>query len=143
MVNGFPAERLAAKGLAPFQGPALLAYNDAVFSEADFKSISNIGDSVKRDQKGKTGRFGVGFNVQTSPTLTCMLFMCMLPRALMITPGCGCRHATTLQTCPRSFQVGKAKNTGPRSLACLACKPRSQCQLLACRFPAGHIRPTL
>ena len=56
------ADTLAASGLAPFQGPALLAFNDAEFSEADFASISNIGNSVKRDQKGKTGRFGVGFN---------------------------------------------------------------------------------
>ena len=56
------AGSLAAPGLAQFQGPALLAFNDAVFSEADFQSISNIGNSMKRDQKGKTGRFGVGFN---------------------------------------------------------------------------------
>lgn len=56
------ADLLAAKGLAPFQGPALLAFNDAVFSEADFASISSIGSGVKREQKGKTGRFGVGFN---------------------------------------------------------------------------------
>lgn len=44
------------------QGPALYAYNDSEFDEADFESISNIGDSVKRGKAGKTGRFGVGFN---------------------------------------------------------------------------------
>ncbi len=43
---------------AAFQGPALLAYNDAVFTEDDFQSISRVGDSVKREQVGKTGRFG-------------------------------------------------------------------------------------
>jgi len=32
------------------QGAALLVYNDGVFSEADFKSISHIGDSGKREQ---------------------------------------------------------------------------------------------
>jgi sacsin len=37
-------------------------YNDSVFSEADFTSISRIGDSVKREEAGKTGRFGIGFN---------------------------------------------------------------------------------
>jgi len=37
------------------QGPALLVRNDAVFSEADFQSISRVGDSVKRGQAGKTG----------------------------------------------------------------------------------------
>lgn len=41
--------------MAPLQGPALLVHNDAVFSEGDFRSISNIGDSIKRAQDGKTG----------------------------------------------------------------------------------------
>jgi sacsin len=49
---------LAFAAAAAFQGAALLAYNDAVFTEADFKSISTIGDSVKKEQVGKTGRFG-------------------------------------------------------------------------------------
>lgn len=43
-------------------GPALLAYNNASFSENDFTSISRIGDSQKKDEGGKTGRFGIGFN---------------------------------------------------------------------------------
>ena len=51
-------ESLAFAEGAPFQGAALLAFNDAQFSDADFASISRIGDSVKRDQAGKTGRFG-------------------------------------------------------------------------------------
>jgi sacsin len=53
---------LAYEKLAPFQGPALLVFNNSTFREADFESISRIGDSVKREQVGKTGRFGVGFN---------------------------------------------------------------------------------
>ena len=44
--------------MAAFQGPALLAFNDAAFSAADLESISRIGDSVKRQETGKTGRFG-------------------------------------------------------------------------------------
>ena len=45
------------------KGPSLLAYNSAKFSEVDFKSIQQIGDSLKKDAKGtKTGRFGVGVN---------------------------------------------------------------------------------
>lgn len=57
------AGSLAAENLASFQGPALLAYNDGkAFSEEDYASISSLGNSVKKDQKGKTGRFGVGFN---------------------------------------------------------------------------------
>ena len=53
---------LAYAKLAGFQGASLLVHNDSVFRESDFESISRIGDSVKRTQVGKTGRFGVGFN---------------------------------------------------------------------------------
>lgn len=57
------AGSLAADSLASFQGPALLSYNDGkVFSEEDYASISSLGNSVKKSEKGKTGRFGVGFN---------------------------------------------------------------------------------
>lgn len=55
-------ESLLSDKLAEWQGPALLAYNDAVFSEEDFVSISRIGGSGKHGQAWKTGRFGVGFN---------------------------------------------------------------------------------
>eukprot|EP00878_Enallax_costatus_P015942 GHUV01016715.1.p1 GENE.GHUV01016715.1~~GHUV01016715.1.p1 ORF type:complete len:293 (+),score=81.32 GHUV01016715.1:362-1240(+) len=60
--NTYPAGSILSPQMAQFQGPALLAYNDGVFSEKDFQSISRIGDSKKREQIGKTGRFGVGFN---------------------------------------------------------------------------------
>jgi sacsin len=56
------ASTLAYEKLAAFQGPALCVFNDGVFRESDFESISRIGDSVKREEAGKTGRFGVGFN---------------------------------------------------------------------------------
>ncbi|KAL5993451.1 hypothetical protein ACLOJK_014376 [Asimina triloba] len=56
------AESLLSDRLAEWQGPALLAYNNAVFTEDDFVSISRIGDSKKQGQAWKTGRFGVGFN---------------------------------------------------------------------------------
>ncbi len=55
--------------MAPFQGPALLAYNDGVFSERDLQSISRIGDSKKKEEEGKTGRFGVG--EQRGPARVC------------------------------------------------------------------------
>lgn len=50
---------LVSPTLQPFQGPALLSYNNAQFTEADFESISRIGDSGKRGAAAKTGRFGV------------------------------------------------------------------------------------
>ncbi|XVF66987.1 hypothetical protein PTKIN_Ptkin10aG0083900 [Pterospermum kingtungense] len=56
------ADSLLSDSLAQWQGPSLLAYNDAVFTEEDFVSISRIGGSTKHGQSWKTGRFGVGFN---------------------------------------------------------------------------------
>ena len=56
--RGSSAGSILSPQMAQFQGPALLAYNDGVFSEKDFESISRIGDSKKREQIGKTGRFG-------------------------------------------------------------------------------------
>lgn len=53
---------LLSDSLAQWQGPSLLAYNDAVFTEEDFVSISRIGGSGKHGQAWKTGRFGYNFD---------------------------------------------------------------------------------
>ncbi|XP_031371785.1 sacsin isoform X1 [Punica granatum] len=57
-----PSHSLLSPSLSHFQGPSLLAFNDAVFTDDDFISISRIGGSTKHSQASKTGRFGVGFN---------------------------------------------------------------------------------
>ena len=49
------------KGLEKFQGPALLSWNNAVFSDDDWKSISKIYQSTKEEEPLKVGRFGLGF----------------------------------------------------------------------------------
>jgi sacsin len=41
---------------------ALYAYNSGVFEEKDFESIRRLGSSRKKNELGKTGRFGIGFN---------------------------------------------------------------------------------
>ncbi|KAL0308619.1 UNVERIFIED_CONTAM: Sacsin [Sesamum radiatum] len=51
-------DSLLSDSVAQWQGPALLAYNDAVFTEEDFVSISRIGGSSKHAKPWKTGRFG-------------------------------------------------------------------------------------
>lgn len=56
------SDSLLSPELAKWQGPALLAFNNAEFTEEDFVSISRIGGSNKHGQAWKTGRFGVGFN---------------------------------------------------------------------------------
>jgi len=48
--------------LQPFQGPSILCYNNSVFTEKDFHSIQSIGDSGKKLDVRKAGRFGLGFN---------------------------------------------------------------------------------
>jgi sacsin len=48
--------------LAEWQGPALVAWNDAVFSPADFHNIARIGQDSKIDRPAAAGRFGLGFN---------------------------------------------------------------------------------
>jgi sacsin len=48
--------------VAEYQGPSLLAYNNATFSEQDFTSLSRIGDSCKQNDGSTTGKFGRGFN---------------------------------------------------------------------------------
>ena len=56
-----PKESLIAEELKEWQGPALIAYNNATFSDEDFKSICTVAAETKRKDPLKTGRFGVGF----------------------------------------------------------------------------------
>ena len=71
------------EGTAAFQGPAIVTYNDAVFSDDDLDSIQNVGGShkVKEDGRSKTGRFGIGFNacyhVTDVPALLTRHFLCL------------------------------------------------------------------
>jgi sacsin len=43
------------------QAPALIFYNDAKFTDADWDGIKAIYSSVKKDNPLKIGRFGLGF----------------------------------------------------------------------------------
>ena len=44
------------------QGPALWAYNDATFTDADFQNITRLGSASKSRDREKIGKFGLGFN---------------------------------------------------------------------------------
>ena len=54
-------DELWLPGLKKFQGPALLSWNDAEFSDEDWGSISKIHQSLKDKDPMKVGRFGLGF----------------------------------------------------------------------------------
>ncbi|KAI0313563.1 hypothetical protein OF83DRAFT_1175566 [Amylostereum chailletii] len=52
---------LLTKEMAQFQSsPALVIYNDAVFTDDDFRGIRRVGEGSKRSKSGKIGRFGLG-----------------------------------------------------------------------------------
>ena len=60
--------------LKPFFGPALLQYDDAMFKEKDFRSLSEPGNSCKKMDPTSTGKFGLGFNsVYHITDLPCLL----------------------------------------------------------------------
>jgi hypothetical protein len=46
--------------LAEFQGPALVAHNNSVFTEKDWKGIRKVGLGGKSDNPNTIGRFGLG-----------------------------------------------------------------------------------
>ena len=60
--SSHPDSPVLVDGLSEYQGPALLAYNDALFSKKDFQSLTSLGDSQKIQDKAATGKFGLGFS---------------------------------------------------------------------------------
>ena len=56
-------DRLFSEKWEPLQGPALLVYNNACFTEEDIKGIQNLGEGNKLMDPARTGQYGVGFNV--------------------------------------------------------------------------------
>ena len=47
--------------LARFQGPALIAWNNAKFEKEDWENIGRLDQSSKETEVLKVGRFGIGF----------------------------------------------------------------------------------
>ncbi|KAL9125304.1 MAG: hypothetical protein Q9217_005473 [Psora testacea] len=56
----FATQSLLTPDLKSLQGPALMVYNDSVFSETDFAGFKEIGQGGKRDDATTTGMFGRG-----------------------------------------------------------------------------------
>jgi hypothetical protein len=84
--------------IRPLLGPALLIANDAIFTDKNFDEIKEIGDSGKRLDWGKTGRFGVGFNTAYNLTdhpsfLSRRWLVCLDPHGSAVAkPGQGGRQ---------------------------------------------------
>ena len=57
------SESLISKEWKALQGPALLVWNDSVFSEHDLEGIQALGLGNKRSNSAAIGQYGIGFNV--------------------------------------------------------------------------------
>lgn len=55
-------EKVYGGEMASLQGPALLSFNDSIFTERDFTGLFNFGRGSKKFDPTKTGKFGLGFN---------------------------------------------------------------------------------
>ncbi|KAJ7471857.1 hypothetical protein FB451DRAFT_1251196 [Mycena latifolia] len=53
--------KLVDPKLATTQGPSLLAYNDALFSDDDWDALQSIHRSSKKTDTSKIGKYGIGF----------------------------------------------------------------------------------
>ena len=51
---------LISPNMSQLQGPALLLYNNAIFTDADFKGIRRVGLGGKQDSSDSIGQFGLG-----------------------------------------------------------------------------------
>ena len=55
-------ERLLSNEWSDLQGPALLVWNDSVFTEEDLEGIQHLGLGSKRSDSETIGQYGIGFN---------------------------------------------------------------------------------
>ena len=56
------SEHLLSDTWKDLQGPALLVWNDSVFSDSDLKGIQRLGLGSKRSDSETIGQYGIGFN---------------------------------------------------------------------------------
>ncbi|KAF9121250.1 hypothetical protein BG015_005875, partial [Linnemannia schmuckeri] len=60
--QNYDKTKLLSEQMAAWQGPALVFYNDAKFSEENFSALCKLGVGNKREDTSKIGRHGLGFN---------------------------------------------------------------------------------
>ena len=77
-----PTDDVMFPNFKPYQGPALYAWNSAVFKSNDWRSLGKIGQSSKEVDVLKVGRLGLGF--QTVFHITGMHVCAVISRGLCI-----------------------------------------------------------
>ncbi|KAF9082916.1 hypothetical protein BGX23_011960, partial [Mortierella sp. AD031] len=60
--KSYGTTKVLSKEMEAWQGPALIFYNDAEFSEESFSALCKLGAGNKRHDISKIGRHGLGFN---------------------------------------------------------------------------------
>ena len=79
------------------QGPALLVWNDSIFSEKDYEGIQSLGMGSKRECESTIGHYGIGFNAVYHLT-DCPSFisggesLCIFDPHCQYTPRASSRH---------------------------------------------------
>lgn len=59
--DGHDKDNTMFKNFSQYQGPALYAWNNAVFKKDDWLALAKIDRSSKKNDVLKVGRFGLGF----------------------------------------------------------------------------------
>ncbi|XP_065548018.1 sacsin-like [Lathamus discolor] len=100
---------IARGGLEGTQGPALLAYNDALMSPRDWAGILSPGVSHKRKDPGTVGRFGLGFtsvyHLTDLPGVLSPPSLGVLDPECQVLPGAGARwDVSAAQDLPGLFE---------------------------------------
>ena len=58
----YPCAKIPVRELQRFWGPAMVVYNDAIFSEDDFKSLCRMDEGSKGSKTTMIGKYGLGIN---------------------------------------------------------------------------------
>ncbi|KAG0208799.1 hypothetical protein BGX28_000342 [Mortierella sp. GBA30] len=61
-IKSYNKKGVLSQNMEQWQGPALVIYNDAAFSEDDFAALCKLGLGNKKEDVCKIGRHGLGFN---------------------------------------------------------------------------------
>lgn len=61
-MNQYNTNSLLSPEMSEWQGPSLLVYNSATFTDKDFEGITQVGNSGKISDPNTIGKYGLGFN---------------------------------------------------------------------------------
>lgn len=85
------SKKLPDPRMQVLMGPAILIFNDAIFSNDDLHNIQNIGESLKQEDTSKIGRFGLGinavYNITDYPSLLTRQYVLFFDPHLNVIPG--------------------------------------------------------